>query len=344
MATHYNLVSAGKAAADRYEYKKGEKVLITLPLFHTFGMQLGVQVSLARRLTMVLVDYFNAQEVLRLIDKEKIASVPSVPTVHADLVYHPDVKNYDISTWKLRTGTMGGSEVPPKLVRDMGEILGAHEMLNGHGMTEQCGLACSCFCSDPVDIVAEFNGKPLDCCEYRIVDPKTWETLPLGQEGEICIRGLNVVKGYYKKPEETSAAYEPDGWFHTGDRGFIHHEHKNVKMVGRIKDIFIVGGENVAPREIEELLFEHPKISQAYVVGVPDRRLGEVGMAFVQLKEGVNLTESEVVDYCKGKIANYKVPRYVKFVTEFPMTSTGKIQKFILREIGEKDVSKLSGT
>jgi fatty-acyl-CoA synthase len=220
---------------------------------------------------------------------------------------------------------------------DVIEKMGIQGICQSYGMSED-GLTSCTIPGDPPAVHASSIGVPIACLEYKIVDPQTGEELGVGREGELCHRGPIVTAGYYKKPEETAKAIDREGWLHSGDLA-VKDERGYYRITGRAKDIFIVGGENVAPAEVESFLFSHPKVKQAYVVGVPDQRLGDVPMAFVELKLGETASEQEIVDYCKGRIANFKIPRYVKFVTEFPTTASGKIQKFKLRETAIAELS-----
>jgi acyl-CoA synthetase (AMP-forming)/AMP-acid ligase II len=210
--------------------------------------------------------------------------------------------------------------------------MGLTQVLNIYGTSETSPNVTTTFVDDPLELRVQFHGLPHAETEVKIINPSTGEALDAGKEGEICVRGWNVMKGYYRKPEETAKAIDPQGWLHTGDLGLMDPESGYLKFTGRFKDMLRVGGENVSAMEVESFLLTHPKVKQAQVVGVPDPRLTEAGMAFLELKEGTAATEDEILSFCKGKIASFKIPRYITFVREFPMTGSGKIQKFKLKE------------
>jgi len=240
---------------------------------------------------------------------------------------HPDFSRYDVSSLKK-----GWAIGPAEVVRSVYQKMGLTKVLNIYGTSETSPNVTTTFVDDALELRMDFHGLPHAETEVKIVNPSTGEPLPDGREGEICVRGWNVMKGYYKKPEETAKAIDPQGWLHTGDLGLIDPKTRYLKFTGRFKDMLRVGGENVSAMEVESFLLTHPKVKQAQVIGVPDPRLTEVGMAILELKEGMAATEEEILAFCKGKIANFKIPRHVAFVKELPMTGSGKIQKFKLKE------------
>jgi fatty-acyl-CoA synthase len=240
---------------------------------------------------------------------------------------HPDFSRYDVSSLKK-----GWAIGPAEVVRSVYQKMGLAKVLNIYGTSETSPNVTTTFVDDPLELRIAFHGLPHEGTEVKVVNPSSGETLANSKEGEICVRGWNVMKGYYKKPEETAKAIDSQGWLQTGDLGWIDPKTGYLKFTGRFKDMLRVGGENVSAMEVESFLLTHPKVKQAQVVGVPDPRLTEVGMAFLELKEGASASEEEILSFCKGKIANFKIPRYVTFVREFPMTGSGKIQKFILKE------------
>ena len=330
MLSHRNMVYDAEYTIKRLGLNPDDRVVCPLPFFHIFGCWVEVFFTLYHGGCVVILDRFEAEDTLRTIQDERCTVLYGVPTVYVSLLDHPNFAQYD--TKSLRAGLMGASAVPEKLMIDVIEKMGVRGICQSYGMSED-GLTSCTLPGDPPHVHASSIGVPIECLEYKIVDPSTGEELPVGREGELCHRGPIVTPGYYRKPEETAKAIDADGWLHSGDLA-VKDERGYYRITGRAKDIFIVGGENVAPAEVESFLFRHPKIKQAYVVGVPDQRLGDVGMAFIELKEGEAATEQEIVDYCRGKIANFKIPRHVRFVREFPTTASGKIQKFKLRELG----------
>ena len=247
---------------------------------------------------------------------------------------HPDFDQFDLAS--LRTGMMAGSPCPIEVMRQVIDRMGAGEMTVGYGLTEASPVITLTSSGDTIERRVSTVGPAIPHVEVKIADPETGETMPTGQQGELCARSFMNMKGYYKMPEATEAAIDDEGWLHTGDLATVDAD-GYYKITGRLKDMIIRGGENVYPREIEEFLYTNPKVADVQVIGVPDRRFGEEIMAWVLLKAGQDATEEEIKEFCRGKIAHYKVPRYVKFVSEFPMTVTGKIQKFVMREtsIGE---------
>jgi fatty-acyl-CoA synthase len=239
---------------------------------------------------------------------------------------HQDFAKYNLSS--LEKGWTIGQ---PQIVRDIYEKLGMKKILNIYGISEASPNVTATDIDDPLEFRMYWHGKPHPQTQIKIVDYEKGASKPPHREGEICVRGWNVMKGYYKKPEETRIAIDNEGWLHTGDSGLVDEE-GNLKFTGRIKDIIRVGGENVSAMEVENFILTHPKVKNVSVIGVDERRLTEVCLAVIQLKDGEKATEKEIIEYCKGKIAGFKIPRYVRFTSEFPMTGSGKIQKFLLKE------------
>jgi fatty-acyl-CoA synthase len=233
----------------------------------------------------------------------------------------------------------GAGPASVKMINDVRDKMGIKVLCNGYGMTENSGATTMTCASDEPEIMAVTTGKPFPDVGIKIVDPETRRTLDTGETGELCTNGWIVMEGYYKMPKETAACFDPEGWFHTGDLGFIDKD-GNFCITGRLKDMFISGGTNVYPTEIENFLYAFPKIKQIAIVAVPDERMGEVGFAFIVLKEGEESSEEEIKGYCKARIANYKVPKFVKFVTEIPLSGVGKIQKFKLEEEARQELER----
>ena len=333
MLTHYSILRHMHNNADLLGINDRDRFIVYLPLFHVFGCIVNVVMAILRGSCLILQEHFDAGESLRLIEKERATVIMGVPTMYTMQLGHKDFNKFDLSS--LRTGEIGASTIPVDLVKEIITKMGVKGLMSGYGMTEASSTISGTAKGDPIEIIATTVGQPFPDTEMKIVNPKTGKTVPSGMEGEILVRGFHVMKGYYKEPEATRKAIDEAGWLHTGDLG-VMLENGYFKFVGRLKEIYIAGGFNVYPSEVENFLYSYPKIRQAYVIGIPDRIMGEVGMAFVQLKEGVSCTQEDIIDYCRGKIANFKIPKFIEFVSEFPMTSSGKIQKFKLREMANK--------
>jgi fatty-acyl-CoA synthase len=272
---------------------------------------------------------FDAGDVLDAVEAEACTSLYGVPTMFIAALEHDDLEKRDVSS--LRTGVMAGAPCPTEVMNQVINRLNMAEVTIAYGMTEVSPVATQTLRHDPVELRVSTVGVAHPHVEIKIVDPELGETVPSGVSGEFCTRGYSVMQGYWNEPERTADAIDGDGWLHSGDLAVMDGS-GYVKIVGRLKDMIIRGGENVYPREIEEYLFTHPDIVDAQVVGVPDERFGEQIMAWIQKRSGSDLSEDDVVDFCKGHIAHFKVPRYVRFTDDFPMTVTGKIQKYRLRE------------
>jgi fatty-acyl-CoA synthase len=289
---------------------------------------------------MVPVEIFDPLKVLQTVEKERCTAVHGVPTMFIAELEHPDFDKFDLSS--LRTGIMAGSVCPIEVMKRAVRDMNLTEITSVYGQTEASPGITQTRTEDSVELRVSTVGRALPGAEVKIIDIETGSTLPPGKQGELCARGYMVMKGYYKMPEETAKVIDADGWLHTGDLA-IMDENGYCKITGRIKQMIIRGGENIYPKEIEEYLYTHPKISDVQIYGVPDRKYGEQVMAAIILKKGVEMTEDEVKEFCKGKIANYKIPKYVKFVDGYPMTASGKIQKFKLREMAIKELHLEAG-
>lgn len=330
MLTHYNVINNGFHIGECMEFTERDRLCIPVPFFHCFGCVLGVMACVTHGSTMVPVEVFDSLKVLQTIEREHCTAVHGVPTMFIAELEHPDFSTFDLSS--LRTGIMAGSPCPIEVMKRVISQMHASEITIAYGQTEASPVITQTRTDDPLQLRVTTVGRALPEVEVKIVDFETGETLNVGQQGELCARGYLVMKGYYKMPDETAEAIDSDGWLHTGDLA-IMDENGYCKITGRIKQMIIRGGENIYPREIEEFLYTHPKISDIQVYGVPDRKYGEKVMAAIILKKGTTMTEDEVKEFCHGKIANYKIPKYVKFVDGYPMTASGKIQKFKLREL-----------
>lgn len=318
--------------ADWMEITGDDVILAHMPFYHVGAGFSVILPALIKGACMVCMEAFDSKEAMELIEKEKCTVLNGIPTHFIMMMQHPDFLQYDLKT--IRSGWIGGSSIPEEVVKQIREKIGMPGLIAVYGMTETTSVTTFSRIGDPLEIVANWSGVPISHdYEVKIADPQNGEELARGQEGEVWVRGHIVMKGYYKNPDATKAAITEDGWFRTGDIGQMN-EQGYLRITGRIKDMYIVGGTNTYPAEIEAHIFTHPKVKQAYIVGVPDARLGEVGMAFIELKDHAECTEEEIIEYCKKGLANYKVPRYVRFVHDFPMTASGKIQKYILQQQG----------
>ncbi len=335
MLTHYNIVNNGFNIGECMKLTPSDRLCIPVPFFHCFGCVLGVMACVTHATTMVPVEIFDPLKVLQTIEKEKCTGVHGVPTMFIAELEHPDFATFDLTT--LRTGIMAGSNCPIEVMKKVNSDMHASEITIAYGQTESSPVITQTRTDDAIELRVATVGRSLPDVEVKIVDIESGETLPPGKQGELCTRGYHVMKGYYKMPEETARAIDVDGWLHTGDLA-IMDENGYCKITGRIKNMIIRGGENIYPREIEEFLYTHPKVSDIQVYGVPDRKFGEQVMAAIILKKGMTMSEDEVRDFCRDKIANYKIPKYVKFVDGYPMTASGKIQKFKMREMAIKEL------
>jgi len=335
MLTHHNVINNGFNIGECMRFTEKDRLCIPVPFFHCFGCVLAVMACVTHGSTMVPVEIFDPLKVLQTIEKERCTAVHGVPTMFIAELEHPEFPKFDLTS--LRSGIMAGSNCPIEVMKKVISEMHASEITIAYGQTESSPVITQTRTDDPIELRVATVGRALPDVEVKIVDIETGATLPPGKQGELCTRGYLVMKGYYKMPEETAKAIDSENWLHTGDLA-IMDENGYCKITGRIKNMIIRGGENIYPREIEEFLYSHPKISDVQVYGVPDRKYGEQVMAAIVLKKGVEMAEEEVREFCKDKIANYKIPRYVKFVDGYPMTASGKIQKFKLREIAIKEL------
>ncbi|MEI6205547.1 MAG: AMP-binding protein [Desulfuromonadales bacterium] len=335
MLTHYNIVNNGFNIGECMKLTEKDRLCIPVPFFHCFGCVLGVMACVTHATTMVPVEIFDPFKVLQTIEKEKCTGVHGVPTMFIAELEHTEFKNFDLTS--LRTGIMAGSNCPIEVMKKVNSDMHANEITIAYGQTESSPVITQTRTNDALELRVATVGRALPDVEVKIVDIETGAALPPGKQGELCTRGYHVMKGYYKMPDETARAIDSDNWLHTGDLA-IMDENGYCKITGRIKNMIIRGGENIYPREIEEFLYTHPKVSDIQVYGVPDKKYGEQVMAAVILKKGMEMTEDEIREFCKDRIANYKIPKYVKFVDGYPMTASGKIQKFKMREMAIKEL------
>lgn len=335
MLTHYNLINNGYFIGECMKFTEKERLCIPVPFFHCFGSVLAVMACVTHASTMVPLEIFDPLKVLQTVEKEKCTALHGVPTMFIAELEHPAFADFDLTS--LRTGIMAGSVCPIEVMKRVVKDMHITEITSVYGQTESSPGITQTRTEDSIELRVATVGRALPGAEVKIIDIETGATLPPGKQGELCARGYMVMKGYYKMPEETARVIDAEGWLHTGDLA-IMDENGYCKITGRIKQMIIRGGENIYPKEIEEFLYTHPKVSDVQIYGVPDRKFGEQVMAAIILKKGAEMTEDEVREFCKGKIANYKIPRYVRFVDSYPMTASGKIQKFKMREMAIKEL------
>ena len=336
MLTHYNVVNNGKAIGDCMDLSTADRMMIQVPMFHCFGMVLAMTASMTHGTMMSPITAFSPRKGLKCINEKQITAFHGVPTMFIAMLEHPDFVHTDFS--HMRTGIMAGSPCPIKVMQDVVTKMHMSEICITYGQTEASPATTMSKITDPLEVRVNTVGGAIFGVECKIVDPETGEELPDNTDGEFVARGYNIMKGYYKMPTATAAAIDEEGWLHSGDLA-RRDENGRFKITGRIKDMIIRGGENIYPKEIEEFIYTHPKVRDVQVIGVPSKAYGEEIMACVILKEGESMTEQEVKDYVLSHMAKHKVPRYVDFVTEFPMNAAGKILKYKMREAA---VEKLS--
>ncbi|WP_091260257.1 AMP-binding protein [Aneurinibacillus thermoaerophilus] len=329
MLSHKNIVNNAINVAACQNITEKDRICIPVPFFHCFGCVMGTLACMATGATMVPLISFDPLKVLQVVQDEKCTALYGVPTMFIAELNHPEFSKFDLRS--LRTGIMAGSPCPIEVMKKVVGVMGISEITIAYGQTESSPVITQTRPDDTIEQRVTTVGRVLPHVEVKIIDPATGEEVPPGVQGELCTRGVHVMKGYYKMPEQTAKAIDSEGWLHTGDLATVD-KNGYYKITGRLKDMIIRGGENVYPREIEEFLYQHPKIFDVQVVGVPDELYGEQILACIKVKEGETMTVEEVKEFCNGKIARYKIPHYVQFVDEYPMTASGKIQKFRLRE------------
>jgi fatty-acyl-CoA synthase len=327
--SHFNIVNNARYAAKCMELTAEDRLCIPVPLYHCFGMVLGVLVCAAVGAAMVFPgESFDAEQTLAAIARYRCTALHGVPTMFIGQLEHPNFANYDTSS--LRTGIMAGAPCPIETMRQVIDRMHMREVTIGYGMTETSPLSFQSRTDDPIERRVATVGRILPHVEVKIVD-LNGHTVPIGESGELCTRGYGVMRGYWDDAERSNEAIDAASWMHSGDLATIDAQ-GYCSIVGRLKDMVIRGGENIYPREIEEYLMRNPKVQAVQVFGVPDHRYGEEVCAFIVLKAGQSMTEEEVRAFCQGQISHHKIPRYIRFVSEFPLTATGKPQKFVMRE------------
>jgi len=338
MLSHYNIVNCGQSTGDFMNYTQADRLLICVPMFHCFGCVLALCAIITHGATMVFVEEFDPLMVLASVQKEKCTALYGVPTMFIAELNHPMFSMFDLSS--LRTGIMAGSLCPIETMNQVMNKMNCRDLIIVYGLTESSPGMTATRITDSAEVRATTVGTNFPGVEVRIINPETGiECLP-EEQGEICCRGYNVMKGYYKNEEATAIAIDKDGWLHSGDLA-VKTKEGFYRITGRIKDMIIRGGENIYPREIENFLYLMPQIEMVEIAGIADKKYGEIVGAFIKLKNGQNLTQEEVQEFCRGKIARFKIPVHVIFVNDFPKTASGKIQKYKLRQMGAEYVQGL---
>jgi fatty-acyl-CoA synthase len=332
MLTHNNVVNNGNQIGDIMKLTERDRVCIPVPFFHCFGCVLGTMAAVTHASAMIIIEQFNPETVLQAVQDEKCTALHGVPTMFIAELNHPNFKKYDTSS--LRTGIMAGSTCPIEVMRRVINDMGASEITICYGQTETSPVFLQTRTNDPIEKKVATVGKPHPNVEVKIVDPVSEAEVKVGEPGELWTRGYHVMKGYYNNEEATREVINEDGWLRTGDIA-VEDAEGYFSITGRIRDMVIRGGENIYPREVEEFLYTHPGVADVQIVGVPDPKYGEELMAWIIPKEGAEIDEDSVKAFCKGKISFHKIPRYIEFIDEYPMTASGKIMKFKLQEMSE---------
>jgi len=329
--THHNILNNGWFTAKAMHFSEQDRLCIPVPFYHCFGMVVANLAYLTcGGCGVIPSEHFDAGATLKAIADERCTAIHGVPTMFIAELEHPDFNSFDLSS--LRTGIMAGAPCPPELMKRVMTDMHCSEILIGYGETEASPITHLTTRDDSLERRTETVGRNLPHQEVKVVDNQSGRTLPLGETGEICFRGYHIMRGYYGDDEATAKALDEKGWLFSGDLGVMDAD-GYVSITGRLKEMIIRGGENIYPREIEDYIFTHPKVSEVAVFGLPDEFYGEEIMAWIQLHAGESATEEEIREFCKGHIAHFKIPKYIRFVKEFPMTVTGKLQKYRMREI-----------
>jgi len=344
MLTHRNLVNNGRAMALGLNVSERDRICAPVPLYHCFGSVIGSMVSVTSGAALILPSaQFDALATLEAVHRERATALYGVPTMFIAQLTHPEFARFDLTS--LRTGVMAGAPCPIEIMKQVVERMHVPELTIVYGQTESSPGITMSNATDPLEIRVTTVGRALPNTEIQIVDPQTRTALPIGETGELCTRGYLVMKGYDADPAATGDAIDSDGWLHTGDLAVMRPD-GYFSFRGRAKDTIIRGGENIYPREVEDFLHTHPKVADVYVIGIPDAKLGETVAAWVQLKPGESAEAEEIREFCRGKIAYFKIPQFVRFVDSFPMTVTKKVQKYLMREqeIRERGLEEVART
>ena len=337
MLTHNNVANNGFFIGESMRYTQADRVCLPVPLFHCFGIVLGMMAIVTHGATAVILERFDPLLVLASVHKEKCTAIYGVPTMFIAELNHPMFDMFDMSS--LRTGIMAGSLCPVWLMEDVGSKMNLREITSVYGLTETSPGMTQSRAWDSFEVRTTTVGPALPHIDVKVIDPDTFEECPVGVQGEMCCKGYNLMTGYYKMPEATAAIIDKNGYLHSGDLG-VMDANRNFRITGRIKDMIIRGGENIYPAEIEEFLYKMPGVKDVQVVGVPSKKYGEEVGAYIILKEGAKFCDGDVRDFCRGEISRHKIPKYIFFIEHFPMTGSGKIQKFKLREMSLELLAK----
>ena len=327
--SHCNILNNGYLTGEAMRLTPADKLCIPVPLYHCFGMVLAVLACISHGSTMVFPgEAFDPEQTLRTVQDEQCTALHGVPTMFITELDHPNFRHFDLSS--LRTGIMAGAPCPVEVMKRVISEMHMQDILIAYGQTELSPINNMTLPDDSLERRTETVGRAMPWVEIKIID-EAGHVVPVGEKGEICTRGYSVMQGYWNDQEKTAETIDASGWLHSGDIATMDAS-GYVRIVGRIKDMIIRGGENIYPREVEEFLYQHPAISEVQVFGIPDEKMGEEVCAWIQLNEGADLTADGVKAYCKDQITHFKVPRHIRFVSEYPMTVTGKIQKFVMRD------------
>jgi fatty-acyl-CoA synthase len=330
LLTHHNVVNNGQFLAQGFHYTEQDKIVVPVPLFHCYGCVIGTMSAVNSGAAIILPNWtFDARATLSAVHEERATSVYGVPAMYVAEFALPDFAKFD--TRSLRTGMMSGAPCPVELMKRVLEEMHCGELVIAYGQTETSPVVTMSDADDSIDVRVKTVGRAMPQTEIMIQSLDTREALPYGQQGEVCVRGYALMRGYDGDPEGTAQVIQSDGWLRTGDLG-VMREDGCIHITGRSRDVIIRGGENIYPREVEEFLYTHPKVGEVQVIGIPNARLGEIVVAWIRVRPGTEATEQEIKDFCQGQIAYYKIPEHVRFVTEFPATLSGKIQKYRMRE------------
>ncbi|HHS49090.1 MAG TPA: AMP-binding protein, partial [Desulfurella acetivorans] len=334
--THVNILNNGYFVGEAMNFTDKDRLCVPVPFYHCFGMVMSNLTCVSHGACIVIPSpYFDPTATLTAVEKEKCTALHGVPTMFIAELEHPEFSKFNLTS--LRTGIMAGSPCPIEVMKRVNNQMHMSEITIAYGQTESSPVITQTTPDDPFEYRVETVGKPLPFLEVKIIDPQTGKIVEAGEQGELCTRGYSVMRGYYNNIEATQAAIDEARWLHTGDLA-VMTENGYFKITGRIKDMIIRGGENIYPREIEEFLYTHPSIADVQVIGVPDAKYGEEICAWIKLRDGHTLTEEEVKEFCREKIARYKIPKYIKFVDAFPTTVTGKVRKVEMREISIREL------
>lgn len=337
MLTHYNVVNNGKTIGDGMAFTPEDRLCIPVPFFHCFGCVLAIMASVTHGTTMVPIDAYSPLKVMQALESEKCTACHGVPTMFIAMLEHPEFNKFDFS--HMRTGIMAGSPCPVAVMQQVVDKMNMKEITIVYGLTEASPGCTMTTTKDSLDLRVNTVGKAFPFVECKVVDPETGKEMPYGETGEFIARGYNIMKGYYKMPEATAQVIDKDGWLHSGDLAAMD-ETGYFKITGRLKDMIIRGGENIYPKEIEEFLYTHPAVQDVQVIGIPSKDYGEEVMAYIVLKKDASaVTEDELKEFVRGHIARHKVPKHIRFIDQFPMTASGKIQKYKLREMAIEDLN-----